>query len=357
MEGMNAFWKDKTVLVTGHTGFKGSWLSLWLYQLGARVIGYALGAPSEPSLFKQAELDRYVHSIHGDIRDVSAFQEVIKRYRPECIFHLAAQSLVRRSYDHPLDNYSTNVMGTLTVLESVRVIGGVSVCQIITSDKCYENREAGLPYVEGDRLGGHDPYSNSKACAELLVQGYRDSFFSFSGATSVATVRAGNVIGGGDWAVDRIVPDCVRALQSKQPIVLRHPHAIRPWQYVLEPLSAYLMLAEQQWNHPSSFAGAWNIGPDQESDVSVLQLVQAVVSQWGEGSSHSIIYNPVLDYKTEAAVLRLNAEKAKHQLGWMPRYTLQQAIEHTVSWYKQATQQRESSSISSLCIQQLEAWQ
>lgn len=350
---MHPFWQDKTVLVTGHTGFKGGWLSLWLHSMGARVIGYALDAPTEPSLFKLAGLSDCITSIHGDVRDLSLLQETLKRYQPQFVFHLAAQSLVRPSYDDPIETYSTNIMGTVNVLEAIRKAGGVSVCQIITTDKCYENRGGSIAYTEEDRLGGYDPYSSSKACAELVSAAYRQSFFSKDAALSVATVRAGNVIGGGDWSPDRIVPDCIRALEVGEAIVIRNPTAIRPWQHVLEPLAGYLALAEQQWHQPHHFAEAWNFGPGADAEIPVGELVNQVLQVWGSGRcEHSQSAGEAI--KHEASVLKLNVSKAQTQLSWKPVYTIKQVIEQTVQWYKDIHNVHGASAVRELCFGHIE---
>ncbi|MES2206863.1 MAG: CDP-glucose 4,6-dehydratase [Pseudomonadota bacterium] len=358
---MTNFWFGKSVLITGHTGFKGSWLALWMHQLGAKVLGYSLKA-EEQSLFNRANLEALISTVYGDVRDAEAFKRVVDNFQPDIIFHLAAQSLVRPSYDDPVKTYSTNVIGTVNVLEAVRLAGGVRVCQIITTDKCYENDAAHVgAYIETDRLGGYDPYSSSKACAEIITSAYRRSFFSTlatinnaPGVSSIASVRAGNVIGGGDYALDRIVPDCVTALTHGNTIMLRHPHAIRPWQYVLEPLSGYIMLAEKQWEEPQKYAEAWNFGPSAASEISVQHLVEKVITYWGSGAWQSVSIVPENEkIKYEAAQLRLNMQKATSRLNWHSRYNIEETIEQTVLWYKKAKLCTNSDQVLALCFEHL----
>lgn len=348
---MNHFWPGKRVLVTGHTGFKGGWLSMWLQQLGANVVGYALSPNTRPSLFDMADMSCGMESIFGDVRDLPNLLSVMRRYQPDVIFHLAAQPLVRYSYDAPVETYATNVMGTVNLLEAIRKTGSVRVCQVITSDKCYENREWEYAYREIDRLGGRDPYSNSKACTELVVSSYRDSFFAEKNRPSLATVRAGNVIGGGDWAQDRVIPDSIRALSARQPIILRNPDAIRPWQHVLEPLSGYLWLAEKQWEDPQRYAGAWNFGPEGNKGTPVRELVEQVIATWGNGS-----WQPLGDGASaphEAGILKLDIAKASAQLGWHPVYTVPQSVAETVAWYKQTAEFARPDQVRALCLQQI----
>ena len=323
-----SFWNDRAVFVTGHTGFKGSWLSLWLQQVGARVTGFSLDAPTTPSLFEQARVATGMRSIHGDVRDLHALGSALRESAPEVVFHLAAQSLVRASYDDPVETYATNVMGTVHVLEAVRRVPSVRAVVIVTTDKCYENRETLEPYREDDRLGGRDPYSNSKACAELVTSAYRQSFFERGAA--IASARAGNVIGGGDWARDRIVPDAMRAFAAGAPLGVRHPSAVRPWQHVLEPLAGYLLLAEQLV--VGAHAGeAWNFGPGDDLVVPVRQLVDGLVAAWGNGAraEHAPDGGP-----HEATLLRLDASKARHRLGWNPTLSLEESLAWIVEWHK-----------------------
>ena len=279
--------EKKKILITGHTGFKGSWLTLWLTKLGAKVIGYSLEPPTKPSLFEILNLKEKIVHIIGDIKDEEKLKNIFKKYKPDIVFHLAAQSLVRFSYKEPKLTYETNVMGTLNVLEAVREAKSVKVVIIVTSDKCYENKEWVYGYRENDPLGGHDPYSSSKACAELVVEAYRNSFFNPKnyGKThqvALATVRAGNVIGGGDWQVDRLIPDCVKALSKGKPIKIRNPNAIRPWQHVLEPLSGYLLLVQKMWKEPTKYCEAWNFGPYEKDIATVKEIVEKVINLWGK---------------------------------------------------------------------------
>lgn len=330
-------YQKKRVLLTGHTGFKGSWLALWLAKLGAEVHGYALAPATDPCLFEAASVqDVLVSHRIADVRDHASLQLCLQEVRPDIVFHLAAQPLVRLSYREPRETYETNVMGTVNLLEAVRQCDSVRVCQVITSDKCYENHEWVYAYRENDPMGGYDPYSNSKGCSELVVSAYRRSFFNPQDierhGVSLATVRAGNVIGGGDWAEDRIIPDCMRALSGGEAIRVRNPHAIRPWQYVLEPLSGYLWLAARQWLRPGSFEGAWNFGPTGAGNVDVRQIVEQVVAAWGEGSWLA----PESDRNAlhEASFLKLDITKASSLLGWSPVCTVPEAVSDTVAWYR-----------------------
>lgn len=346
-----SFWAGKTVLVTGHTGFKGGWLSLWLQQLGAKVIGFALPPDTRPSLFEMAGIEQGMVSVFGDVRDLTALHAVMEEHQPQIVFHLAAQPLVRHSYTFPVETYATNVMGTVHLLDAVRTTNSVRVCQVITSDKCYENREWDFAYRENDRLGGHDPYSNSKACAELVAAAYRDSFFTQREGFSLATVRAGNVIGGGDWAKDRIIPDCIRSIECGEPIVLRNPGAIRPWQHVLEPLSGYLWLAQKQWLEPQRFAGAWNFGPGGEKGTPVSDLVEQVIAAWGSGSWR--LHEEAAKQPHEAGILKLDITKTNTRLDWYPAYGVPQAVKQTVAWYKLADQPTDSDHVRALCHDQI----
>jgi CDP-glucose 4,6-dehydratase len=326
------FWAGKRVFVTGHTGFKGSWLSLWLAALGAKVTGYALAAPSKPSLWDLVEAKAGVASTLADIRDLDALGRAMDAAQPEIVFHLAAQSLVRPSYDDPAGTYATNVLGTVHVLEAARRAKGLRALVNVTSDKCYENLETGQAYREGDPMGGRDPYSSSKGCAELVTSAYRLSFFKGAG---IASARAGNVFGGGDWALDRIVPDTVRATVAGNPVQVRNPRAVRPWQHVLEPLAGYLLLAERLCEKPVDFAEAWNFGPDETDAVPVETVVGTMTKLWG----------PPAAWKTdggqhphEAHFLRLDSSKARARLGWRPRLKLPLALEWTVDWYRSQAQ-------------------
>lgn len=324
------FWCGKRVLVTGHTGFKGGWLSLWLQSMGASVKGLSLEPLSEPNLFMAAKVGQNMDHQVQDIRDCEAVARSIGTYRPEIVFHLAAQPLVRLSYKEPVATYSTNVMGTVHVLEACRQAGSVRAVVNVTTDKCYENRGWFWGYREIDSLGGHDPYSNSKACAELATDSYRRAFLSQSGI-AVATARAGNVIGGGDWADDRLVPDCLRALDRGVPVRVRYPRATRPWQHVLEPLSGYLMLAERLFEDGPSHAEPWNFGPLEESALSVQQIVEKLCASWG---GHASWETEAGEHPHEAMQLKLDTSKARHRLGWQPRWEIDTALEKVVGWHQ-----------------------
>ncbi len=330
---MNAeFWKGKKVLITGHTGFKGSWFSLWLQSLGADLVGYSLSPPTSPSLFEEASVAAEMKSIIGDVRDLEKIKIVMQEEQPEIVFHLAAQALVRPSYENPVETYSTNVMGTVNVLEAIRLSSCVKSAVIITSDKCYENREWVWSYRENEAMGGYDPYSNSKGCAELVTSAFRQSFFNKEGGiASVASARAGNVIGGGDWAEDRLIPDMMRAVAENQPVLIRSPHAIRPWQHVLEPLSGYLLLAEKLYEDGSDWAEGWNFGPNDSDAKPVHWIVDQLTQLWGEDASW------VLDeavHPHEAHYLKLDCSKARLRLGWQPQWSLSYALENIAAWYK-----------------------
>ena len=328
-------YKNKKVLITGHTGFKGSWLSLWLTELGANVIGYSLEPPTEPNLFESVNLKDKITHIIGDVRDEKHLTAIFEKYLPEFVFHLAAQPLVRISYKEPKLTYETNVMGTVNVLEAVRKTKSVRVCVIITSDKCYENKEWVYGYRETDPMGGYDPYSSSKGCAELVTSAYRKSFFNpedygKNHNVALSSVRAGNVIGGGDWGEDRLIPDCVRALSQNKAIVIRNPQATRPWQYILEPLAGYLLLGALMHEGGTKYSSAWNFGPNGESIITVEELVKLVIKHWGSG-------NYTMDTSThphEAGLLKLDASKARALLGWKPIYDVYEAVEKTINWYK-----------------------
>ena len=338
MEGLAvnpAFWRGRKVFVTGHTGFKGSWLSLWLQHLGADVCGYSLEAPTHPSLFEVARVADGMHSLRGDIRDAAALAQALLAHAPEIVIHLAAQPLVRRSYADPVETYSTNVMGTVHLLEAVRKSPTVRAVVNVTSDKCYENREWVWGYRENEALGGYDPYSSSKGCAELVTAAYRNSFFhgASGGMPRVAlgSARAGNVIGGGDWAPDRLVPDILAALARGEAVAIRNPHAIRPWQHVLESLGAYLMLAEKLCEDGPRFADAWNFGPRDTDARPVQWIVERLVERWG-GGAH---WHPDPGtHPHEAHYLRLDCAKAASHLGWQPRWDLGTALDAIVAWQR-----------------------
>ncbi len=328
-----AFWRGRRVFLTGHTGFKGSWLALWLQALGARVTGFALAPPTQPSLFELARVAEGIVSLHGDIRDLAALQAALAAQRPQIVIHMAAQSLVRVSYREPVETYHTNVLGTVHVLEAVRRVGGVQAVVVVTSDKCYENRERGEACRETDAMGGHDPYSSSKGCAELVTSAYRQAFFAAATgpATQVASARAGNVIGGGDWAADRLVPDVVRALGAGAPVAIRNPEAVRPWQYVLEPLAGYLLLAEALCRAGTACAEAWNFGPDPEDVRTVREVLEQLAQVWRRPLRWSPVASP---QPHEAHLLMLDSRKARERLGWRPRTRLAQALERTAAWYQ-----------------------
>ncbi|MCX7738949.1 MAG: CDP-glucose 4,6-dehydratase [Hydrogenothermaceae bacterium] len=332
---LEKFYKGKKVFITGNTGFKGSWLTLWLKYFGAEVIGYSLPPPTNPNLFEILDLEKDIVYIVGDVRDIVKLKESIKIYRPDIVIHMAAQPLVRYSYLYPKETYEINVIGTLNLFEAVRECDSVRVVINVTSDKCYENKEWVYGYREEDPMGGYDPYSSSKGCAELLTSAYRNSFFNpkdygVKHNVSVASVRAGNVIGGGDWSEDRLIPDCIRALSKNETIKLRKPEAVRPWQHVLEPLSGYLYLAYKMWKEPTKYSGGWNFGPEDDDIITVEEIVKLVVSIWGKGE-YSIIRNE--DFH-EAALLKLDTSKAHFYLKWNRAYDVKTSLFETVEWYK-----------------------
>ena len=346
----DGFYKGKKVLVTGHTGFKGSWLSIWLDAMGAEVIGFSLDTYSERDNFVLSEISSKIIDIRGDIRDKDTLTEVFSKYRPEIVFHLAAQPLVRLSYDIPVETYEVNVMGTINVLEAIRVTDSVKVGVMITTDKCYENKEQIWGYRENEPMGGYDPYSSSKGAAEIAISSWRNSFFNPKSynvhGKSIASARAGNVIGGGDWALDRIIPDCIRALEAQEPICIRNKKAIRPWQHVLEPLSGYLLLAKKMWDAPQEFCEGWNFGPRTESIATVWEVASQVIDNYGKGElKDSSDPNAV----HEANLLMLDISKAKFKLGWEPRMNLNQCIRLTVDWYKKYKKE----DVYSLCLEQI----
>jgi len=327
----SAFWHKRTVFLTGHTGFKGSWMALWLKQLGANVVGYALPPPTSPSLFENANVIKALQqNTLADIRDVDVLSKVMQDCKPEIVIHLAAQPLVRESYDNPLDTYSTNVMGTVNLFEAIRNVSTVKAVLNITTDKCYENKEWLWGYRENEAMGGFDPYSSSKACSELVSSAYRQSFFQQQGI-ALATARAGNVIGGGDWGKDRIVPDAIRAFIENKPLLIRNPMAVRPWQHVLEALSGYLMLCQQLVLNPEGYAEAWNFGPNENDAQPVSKLADIMVNNWGDKAAW-VGDKGVHPHETQS--LRLDCSKAKMQLKWKPIWNLERALGETVNWYK-----------------------
>jgi CDP-glucose 4,6-dehydratase len=324
--------EGKPVLITGHTGFKGSWLTMWLVSLGADVIGYSLEEPpTSPSNYESARLGRFITDVRGDVCDLEHLQQVVEKYRPEIVFHMAAQPIVLRAFDQPQHTFLTNALGTVNVLEAIRTTDSVKAVVCITTDKVYENKEWFWGYRESDQLGGHDPYSASKAMAELAIAAYRHSFFADDRGPAVATVRAGNVIGGGDFAQYRLVPDCMRALMSGNPIAIRNPLSVRPWQHVLEPLSGYMWLAATLVKRGAEYAEAWNFGPSEQIGVTAEELAEKLVSLWGSGSW--IQTNPELA-KAETGLLRLSWEKSAARLGWRPVYTWEEALAEIVAWFK-----------------------
>lgn len=331
MDGFLSAFSGRRVMLTGHTGFKGSWLAFLLHEAGAEVLGYAQPPEYPESHFEVLGLARRIRHVEGDIRDASRLAETMRGFAPEFVFHLAAQALVRRSYDDPKTTFDTNVGGSVNLLEAVRACESVRSLVFITSDKCYENVEWVWGYRENDRLGGHDPYSASKAAAEIVFSAYVRSFFSHRPELGVASARAGNVIGGGDWAADRIVPDCIRALRSGQPIRLRNPAATRPWQHVLEPLAGYLLLAARMIEAPGAFSEAWNFGPPSTDVRTVQDVAERIIARFGTGR---LEIEPSHGKQHEARLLQLNCDKAQQLLGWRPRWTFEQTMAATSGWYK-----------------------
>jgi CDP-glucose 4,6-dehydratase len=349
------FWRNKTVLITGHTGFKGSWLSLWLQSMGANLTGYSLSPPTSPSLFVEANVGENMNSIIGNILDLPNLQNVINRTNPSVVIHMAAQPLVIYSYKNPVETYLTNVIGTVNLLESVRNSTGVKVIINVTTDKCYENREWDWGYRENESLGGYDPYSSSKGCSELVTSSYRNSFFNAtsysSHGTAVATARAGNVIGGGDWTKDRLIPDILYSFENSQTLKIRNPEAIRPWQHVFEPLRGYLTLAERLFENGSDYAEAWNFGPMDEDARSVRWIVEQMKRLWGNGAQWKE------DIKTshhEASYLKLDNSKARNRLGWRPKLELSKSLEIIIDWNKRRS---EGENIKELCLNQLRSYE
>jgi len=344
------FWNGRRVLVTGHTGFKGGWLALWLHQLGAKVTGFALPA-TDPSFFDQTRLAELVAHVEGDIRDAAAFEAAIAEARPELIFHLAAQPLVRASYADPVATYATNVMGTVHLLDACRRIDSVRAVVCVTSDKCYENREWVYPYRETDPMGGHDPYSSSKGAAEIAIASFRRSYFA--DGPLVASVRAGNVIGGGDWAEDRLIPDIVRAMIAGERPSIRNPQAIRPWQHVLDALSGYLSVGQRLLDGDDSAADAWNFGPADADTKSVGWVADALLRAWGADGWDS----PALSQPHEATILKLDCSKARSCLGWAPRLSLTRALALVADWHKAVASGTDARALSIGQIQEFEALQ
>jgi CDP-glucose 4,6-dehydratase len=346
--------QNKKILITGHTGFKGSWLSLWLKALGAQVTGYSLEPPSQPSNFEACGLEKEIIHIHGDIRDFKHLSAVFNKFMPEIVFHLAAQPLVRLSYKEPRLTYETNVMGTVNVLEACRNTESVRVIVNVTSDKCYENKEWVWGYRETDPVGGRDPYSSSKGCAELVTSAYLKSFFAPEELTkkhriALASVRAGNVIGGGDWGKDRLVPDCMRALSLGEEIQIRYPLAVRPWQHVLDLLGGYLLLASKLWLDGQKYAGSWNFGPTDGAYFNVEEVTKTICGLWGNGCYY--VGNQPNPH--EAHWLKLDCSKAITAMGWRPRYSVKEALEKTVGWYKEFYQGRSTAEMMAFNLRQI----
>jgi CDP-glucose 4,6-dehydratase len=338
MEGLEmntSFWSGKRVFLTGHTGFKGSWLALWLQQLGAQVTGYALEAPTQPSLFDVAQVGHGMRSIHGDVRDLPGLLRAMQATQPEIVIHMAAQSLVRLSYENPVETYATNVMGTVHLLEAVRQTPGVKAVVNVTTDKCYENKEWAWGYRENEPMGGFDPYSNSKGCSELVSAAYRSSFFNpthyAQHGVALATARAGNVIGGGDWAKDRLIPDILAAFEADKQVSIRNPHATRPWQHVLEPLRGYLTLVEHLYTDGPAFAEGWNFGPNSDDAKPVEWIVRQLAQRWGQGASWQV---DASNQPHEANYLKLDISKASQRLHWQPALRLNEALGLIVDWVR-----------------------
>jgi len=327
----NRFWKGKKVFVTGHTGFKGSWLSFWLQEMGAHVTGYALKPPTSPNLFNLLKLKSKIKSVHGDIRDLNFLKKHVKG--AEIVFHLAAQPIVLESYKNPVETYSTNVIGTINLLEACRENDNLKAIVNVTTDKCYENREnPQIAYKEHEPMGGFDPYSNSKACSELVTDSYRKSFYRSGEKIGIATARAGNVIGGGDFASDRLIPDCIRGIMKGEKIIVRNPDSTRPWQHVLEPLAGYLMLAESLYKSPKEYSEGWNFGPKEKDAKSVIKIIDAFCRFWGNDAEYEIKRNPKAPH--EAGYLKLDSSNAQKKLLWKPRWNSEMAVKKTVEWYK-----------------------
>lgn len=340
------FWSGKRVLLTGHTGFKGSWLSLWLQSMGVDLKGFALEPPTSPSLFLEARVADGMISEIGDICDYEAVQKVVSSFKPEIVIHMAAQPLVRYSYKNPIETFATNVMGTVHLLEAIRQTGSVKAIVNVTTDKCYENKEWVWGYREDEPMGGFDPYSSSKGCSELVTSAYRRSYFSETGI-ALATARAGNVIGGGDWAEDRLIPDILRAFEMQQPVVIRNPNSTRPWQHVLEPLSGYLTIAERLWESPKAYAEGWNFGPREEDARPVDWIVDRMAGKWGDGASCKIDGG---DHLHEANYLKLDISKARHRLSWSPRWALDEALDKIVEWHQAWLAKKDA---RALCLEQI----
>ena len=330
------FWKNKKILITGHTGFKGSWLAIWLQELGANVVGFSKSIPTKPSLYELAHVDDGMLSIIGNVNDLDKLTEVINEQKPDIIIHMAAQSLVQESYKDPIDTYTTNIIGTINIMQAIRSVDSVRVLINVTSDKCYENMNLERGYNENDPIGGFDPYSSSKSCAELVTSSFRNSFFNpeeyEKHRTAIASVRAGNVIGGGDWAKNRIIPDIMKGILKKTTVKIRNPNAIRPWQFVLEPLSGYLLLAEKLWSNRKEFSEAWNFGPDYNDITVVSDLIKKISKLWN--TEIRLEYSKE-GFNYESNILKLDCTKAKQKLGWRPKTNLDSGLKYVVEWYKE----------------------
>lgn len=346
-----AFWKGKKVFITGHTGFKGSWLALWLQQMGAVVKGYALEPNTSPNLFTEAKVAQNMESEIGDIIDLNHINKSMKSFNPEVLIHMAAQPLVRLSYQEPVLTYTTNVMGTVNVLEAARQCSHLKAIVSVTTDKCYENREWAWGYRENEPMGGHDPYSSSKGCAELVTAAYRKSFFNENNTAFLASARAGNVIGGGDWAEDRLIPDILRAFEKNEPVIIRNPMSTRPWQHVLEPLSGYLVLAQHLFDEGSSYAEGWNFGPKDEDCKPVSWILDTMVDNWGNGAKWELDKN---NNPHEAGFLKLDCSKAAIRLNWSPKWNLENTLESIINWHQNYLSQK---NIQEQCLFEIAKYQ
>ena len=341
------FWKNKNILLTGHTGFKGSWLSLWLQKLDVNLVGFSKSIPTKPSLFELADVENGMTSIMGNVCDYEKIEELIKEYKPEIVIHMAAQAILRESYKNPIETYATNVMGTVNLLESIRKTGNIRVILNVTTDKCYEPNALSTGYQETDRLGGYDPYSNSKACSELITSSFRNSFFNpkehHIHQLAIASCRAGNVIGGGDWGKDRLIPDIMRGILNDEIIKIRNPNSIRPWQYVLDPLNGYLTLVEKLWSSGPEFSEGWNFGPSENNEKSVRWIIEKIAELW----EHEIKWNVNNDSNLyEEDYLRLNCSKSNTRLSWIPKMNLEQGLSWTTEWYRQYKQNNDMRDIT-----------
>jgi len=349
------FWTGKKVFITGHTGFKGSWLCLWLHELGAEITGYSLPPPTNPSLFELAHINKLVRCIVGDVRDHDNIVKAIKECKPEIVIHMAAQPLVRDSYKNPVETYAINVMGTVNLLDAVRLCPGIKAVVNVTTDKCYENREWVWGYRENEPMGGYDPYSNSKGCSELVTSSFRNSFFNNAlyneHGVALASARAGNVIGGGDWAADRLIPDCMKSILEGKKILIRNPNSIRPWQHILEPLSGYLLLAENLYKKGVAFAEGWNFGPDSKDAKPVAEIVKYLCQKWGNGADYEIDSGL---HPHEAQYLKLDCSKATSILKWSPKWGLEKTMDSIIEWYRVY---KAKSNIKDFCKKQILAFE